>query len=158
MAELTEMTGWEGQKVLYFGDHPYADLADLSLNFGWRTGALIQESVWDQSVFLKDFNDPKLTEIHFTGTASLNAKLQLSLKILGLNFEMHKKFNEHFKLNFLCIWLYWKIGISIKVQMQMQFFSLVHRTTQNLPNASKRQMQMQNLMTYEPGPVLLYLR
>ena len=35
--------GWEGQKVLYFGDHPYADLADLSLNFGWRTGALIQE-------------------------------------------------------------------------------------------------------------------
>ena len=43
MAELTEMTGWEGQKVLYFGDHPYADLADLSLNFGWRTGALIQE-------------------------------------------------------------------------------------------------------------------
>ena len=43
MAELTEMTGWEGQQVLYFGDHPYADLADLSLNFGWRTGALIQE-------------------------------------------------------------------------------------------------------------------
>ena len=43
MAELCEMTGWEGQKVLYFGDHPYADLADLSLNFGWRTGALIQE-------------------------------------------------------------------------------------------------------------------
>ena len=45
MAELTEMTGWEGQKVLYFGDHPYADLADLSLNYGWRTGALIQERV-----------------------------------------------------------------------------------------------------------------
>ena len=40
------------------------------------------------------------------------------------------------------------MGISIKVQMQMQFFSLVHRTTQNLPNASK--MQMQNLTTYEP--------
>ena len=44
------------------------------------------------------------------------------------------------------------MGISIKVQMQMQFFSLVHRTTQNLPNASKMQMQMQNLTTYEPVP------
>ena len=42
--------------------------------------------------------------------------------------------------------------ISIKVQMQMQFFSLVPRTTQNLPNASQMQMQMQNLTTYEPGP------
>ncbi len=43
MAELTEMTGWDGHQVLYFGDHPYADLADLSLNYGWRTGAIIQE-------------------------------------------------------------------------------------------------------------------
>ncbi len=43
MAELSEMTGWEGHQVLYFGDHPYADLADLSLNYGWRTGAIIQE-------------------------------------------------------------------------------------------------------------------
>ena len=40
------------------------------------------------------------------GTGSLNAKLQLSLKILGLNFEMHKKFNEHFNMNFLYIWPY----------------------------------------------------
>ena len=32
----------------------------------------------------------------------------------------------------------------------MQFLSLVHRTTQNLSNASKMQMQMQNLTTNEP--------
>ncbi|CAL4122761.1 unnamed protein product [Meganyctiphanes norvegica] len=34
---------WQGQQVLYFGDHPYSDLADVSLNHGWRTGAIIWE-------------------------------------------------------------------------------------------------------------------
>ncbi|CAL4131879.1 unnamed protein product [Meganyctiphanes norvegica] len=32
-----------GQNVLYFGDHPYADLADLALNHSWRTGAIVWE-------------------------------------------------------------------------------------------------------------------
>lgn len=29
--------------MLYFGDHPYSDLADASLMHGWRTGAIIKE-------------------------------------------------------------------------------------------------------------------
>ncbi len=37
------MTRWPSDRVLYFGDHPYADLVDLSMNQGWRTGAIIQE-------------------------------------------------------------------------------------------------------------------
>jgi len=37
------MTGWKGERVLYFGDHPYSDLADASLMHGWRTGAIIKE-------------------------------------------------------------------------------------------------------------------
>jgi len=37
------MTGWKGERVLYFGDHPYTDLADASLTHGWRTGAIIRE-------------------------------------------------------------------------------------------------------------------
>ena len=41
--ELQRLTGWTGDKVLYFGDHVYADLADLSLNHGWRTGAIIHD-------------------------------------------------------------------------------------------------------------------
>lgn len=43
MEELQQLSGWIGDRVLYFGDHPYADLADLSLNHGWRTGAIIKE-------------------------------------------------------------------------------------------------------------------
>ena len=37
------MTGWRGHQVLYFGDHPYSDLADVTLEHGWRTGAIIKE-------------------------------------------------------------------------------------------------------------------
>lgn len=29
--------------MLYFGDHPYTDLADVTLEHGWRTGAILSE-------------------------------------------------------------------------------------------------------------------
>eukprot|EP00088_Acartia_fossae_P035820 TRINITY_DN36939_c0_g1_i1.p1 TRINITY_DN36939_c0_g1~~TRINITY_DN36939_c0_g1_i1.p1 ORF type:complete len:154 (+),score=15.14 TRINITY_DN36939_c0_g1_i1:343-804(+) len=32
-----------GGKVMYFGDHPYADLADVTLHHGWKTAAVIRE-------------------------------------------------------------------------------------------------------------------
>jgi len=41
--QLQDMTGWRGEQVLYFGDHPYSDLADVTLEHGWRTGAIIHE-------------------------------------------------------------------------------------------------------------------
>lgn len=41
--QLQELTGWNGHQVLYFGDHPYSDLADVTLEHGWRTGAIISE-------------------------------------------------------------------------------------------------------------------
>jgi hypothetical protein len=43
VSQLQDMTGWKGGSVLYFGDHPYTDLADASLMHGWRTGAIIKE-------------------------------------------------------------------------------------------------------------------
>lgn len=41
--QLQDLTGWNGHSVLYFGDHPYSDLADVTLEHGWRTGAIISE-------------------------------------------------------------------------------------------------------------------
>lgn len=41
--QLQDLTGWSGHQVLYFGDHPYSDLADVTLEHGWRTGAIITE-------------------------------------------------------------------------------------------------------------------
>lgn len=43
LQELQKLTGWEAESVLYFGDHVFADLADLSSHHGWRTGAVIQD-------------------------------------------------------------------------------------------------------------------
>ncbi|XP_075219255.1 5' nucleotidase C isoform X2 [Lycorma delicatula] len=43
VAQLQDMTGWRGSEVLYFGDHPYSDLADVTLEHGWRTAAVISE-------------------------------------------------------------------------------------------------------------------
>ncbi|XP_037088622.1 5'-nucleotidase domain-containing protein 3-like isoform X2 [Pollicipes pollicipes] len=41
--QLQQLTGWSGGNVLYFGDHPYTDLADVRLHHGWRTGAILWE-------------------------------------------------------------------------------------------------------------------
>lgn len=41
--ELQKLMNWAGHEVLYFGDHPYSDLADVTLQHGWRTGAIISE-------------------------------------------------------------------------------------------------------------------
>lgn len=37
MEKLSEMTGWTGSKVLYFGDSLWADLVDARRLKGWRT-------------------------------------------------------------------------------------------------------------------------
>ena len=50
------MTGWKGHQIMYFGDHPYTDLADVTLEYGWKTGAIIKElTVSCPSLFSKTF-------------------------------------------------------------------------------------------------------
>jgi len=41
--QFQKLTGYTGHSVMYFGDHPYADLADVTLHHGWHTGAVIRE-------------------------------------------------------------------------------------------------------------------
>ncbi|XP_012256131.1 5'-nucleotidase domain-containing protein 3 isoform X2 [Athalia rosae] len=53
--QLQDMTGWRGHQVLYFGDHPYSDLADVTLEHGWRTGAIINELTHE----IENLNDPQ---------------------------------------------------------------------------------------------------
>ncbi|UJR16232.1 hypothetical protein I4U23_003142 [Adineta vaga] len=43
LTTLIEMKHWQGNDVLYIGDHIYGDLADLFLKYGWRTGAILEE-------------------------------------------------------------------------------------------------------------------
>ena len=41
--DFQKLTGWMGGNVMYFGDHPYTDLADATLHHGWHTAAVIRE-------------------------------------------------------------------------------------------------------------------
>lgn len=50
--QLQDLTGWYGHQVLYFGDHPYSDLADVTLEHGWRTGAIINELTVSSQLFI----------------------------------------------------------------------------------------------------------
>lgn len=42
---INDMTGWKPREVLYFGDHPSSDLAELTLEHGWRTAAIVHELI-----------------------------------------------------------------------------------------------------------------
>jgi len=43
IASFQRLTGWKGGRVMYFGDHLAADLADVTLHHGWKTAAVIRE-------------------------------------------------------------------------------------------------------------------
>jgi hypothetical protein len=43
LKQFQQLSGWKGDWVVYFGDHAYTDLADVTLHHGWRTGAIIKE-------------------------------------------------------------------------------------------------------------------
>ncbi|XP_043228442.1 5'-nucleotidase domain-containing protein 3-like isoform X1 [Amphibalanus amphitrite] len=56
--QLQQLTGWAGGNVLYFGDHPYTDLADVRLHHGWRTGAIL----WELDHEISILNRPEYKE------------------------------------------------------------------------------------------------
>ncbi|KAI8984441.1 5' nucleotidase family-domain-containing protein [Mycotypha africana] len=43
MRDFAQLTGFTGQKVLYFGDHVFSDLIEATTQHGWHTGAIIHE-------------------------------------------------------------------------------------------------------------------
>ncbi|CAG0887023.1 unnamed protein product [Cyprideis torosa] len=40
---LQNIMNWQPGQIIYFGDHPYADLADVHVLHGWRAGAIVPE-------------------------------------------------------------------------------------------------------------------
>jgi HAD superfamily 5'-nucleotidase-like hydrolase len=43
LTQLVNITGWKGDRVLYFGDHLFNDLKEPSIVAGWKTGVIIKE-------------------------------------------------------------------------------------------------------------------
>eukprot|EP00698_Gefionella_okellyi_P012075 TRINITY_DN3224_c0_g1_i1.p1 TRINITY_DN3224_c0_g1~~TRINITY_DN3224_c0_g1_i1.p1 ORF type:complete len:413 (-),score=68.06 TRINITY_DN3224_c0_g1_i1:28-1266(-) len=71
--ELHRITGWEGRKVLYWGDQLYTDLVQPGKWRGWRTGAIIRE--------LEVEIDKQSTDVY---RISLSHVLQLERKLSEL--------------------------------------------------------------------------
>jgi HAD superfamily 5'-nucleotidase-like hydrolase len=63
--ELLRLTGWgkEGARVLYFGDHVFADLAEPARQTGWTTGAIVRELEHE----IKVLRSPRYVELHRRG-------------------------------------------------------------------------------------------
>lgn len=64
---MQDLTGWRGHQVLYFGDHPYSDLADVTLEHGWRTGAIINELTVSTILYVR--NTKVHTHTYFVSVA-----------------------------------------------------------------------------------------
>ncbi|KAI8145840.1 HAD-superfamily hydrolase [Fennellomyces sp. T-0311] len=79
LIDFTRLTGWSGQKVLYFGDHIFSDLIDPTVEQGWRTGAIIHELA---------------AEIEIRNTSSYRHTLAWLLRIERLLVEAQKHYGE----------------------------------------------------------------
>ncbi|KAJ1928477.1 hypothetical protein EC988_010169, partial [Linderina pennispora] len=50
LMSFTNITGYSGRNVMYFGDHIYSDLRDPTIQKGWYTGAIVGELNYELSV------------------------------------------------------------------------------------------------------------
>lgn len=75
MAEFHRLTGFNGNKVLYLGDHLFSDIAEPSQLNGWRTGMIVSELAKEIEEQNKDSYQQTLQ--HFIILQSLKRKLDL---------------------------------------------------------------------------------
>ncbi|XP_034949266.1 5'-nucleotidase domain-containing protein 2 [Chelonus insularis] len=121
--QLQDLTGWSGHQVLYFGDHPYSDLADVTLEHGWRTGAIIKELTHE----IENLNNP---------TFKRNANW---LQMLTALIEDHQDYVNSDNVDLLKAWMHERdlLRNEIKQVFNHQFGS-VFRTYHNPTYFSRR--------------------
>ncbi|CAD0194922.1 unnamed protein product [Chrysodeixis includens] len=129
--QFQELTGWFGEKVLYFGDHPYS-VTDVSLMFGWRTGAIVNE-LTHEIVALN------------TQPFKKNANWLLMLTML---IEEHQFHNDAESIAIVNEWMRErdKIRSDIKLAFNPQFGS-VFRTYHNPTYFSRRLFRFADVYT-----------
>lgn len=130
--QLQELTDWRGHQVLYFGDHPYSDLADVTLEHGWRTGAIIPELTHE----IRTLNNTEFKE---------NANwLQMLTQII----EDHQDCEGPDEVKVLNQWLKERdeLRYKIKIVFNAQFGS-VFRTYHNPSYFSRRLFRFADIYT-----------
>lgn len=139
--QLQDLTGWRGHSVLYFGDHPYSDLADVTLEHGWRTGAIINELTH---------------EIHTlnTETFKMNANWLQMLTQLIEDYQDHESSDAH---EILTKWMHERDTLrnETKCVFNKQFGS-VFRTYHNPTYFSRRLFRFADVYTSNITNLLKY--
>ncbi|KAG5893550.1 hypothetical protein JTB14_013634 [Gonioctena quinquepunctata] len=139
--QLQDLTGWRGHQVLYFGDHPYSDLADVTLEHGWRTGAIITELTHEISTL----NNPEFKK---------NANW---LQMLTQLIEDHQDCEDPEEQKVLASWMAERdcIRNDIKYVFNEQFGS-VFRTYHNPTYFSRRLFRFADIYTSNISNLLKY--
>ncbi|XP_019871292.2 5'-nucleotidase domain-containing protein 3 isoform X2 [Aethina tumida] len=139
--QLQELTGWRGHQVLYFGDHPYSDLADVTLEHGWRTGAIITELTHEIAT---------LNNVNFKKNANW-------LQMLTQLIEDHQDCEDPEEQKILMKWMNErdKLRNDIKYVFNQQFGS-VFRTYHNPTYFSRRLFRFADIYTSNITNLLNY--
>ncbi|CAH2240707.1 jg13945 [Pararge aegeria aegeria] len=139
--QLQDLTGWSGHQVLYFGDHPYSDLADVTLEHGWRTGAIINELTHE----INTLNTPSFKE---------NANW---LQMLTQLIEDHQDYKEPEAMEVISDWMAERdyLRKSTKAVFNKQFGS-VFRTYHNPTYFSRRLFRFADIYTSNIRNLLNY--
>ncbi|KAJ8953241.1 hypothetical protein NQ318_015821 [Aromia moschata] len=139
--QLQELTGWRGHQVLYFGDHPYSDLADVTLEHGWKTGAIITELTHE----IATLNDPVFKK---------NANW---LQMLTQLIEDHQDCEDPEEQRILAKWMGERDRLrnDIKYVFNKQFGS-VFRTYHNPTYFSRRLFRFADIYTSNISNLLNY--
>lgn len=139
--QLQELTGWCGHQVLYFGDHPYSDLADVTLEHGWRTGAIITELTHEIAT---------LNMVEFKKNANW-------LQMLTQLIEDHQDCEDEEEQMILAKWMAErdKLRNDIKFVFNEQFGS-VFRTYHNPTYFSRRLFRFADIYTSNIANLLNY--
>lgn len=139
--QLQDLTGWCGHQVLYFGDHPYSDLADVTLEHGWRTGAIINELTH---------------EINTLNTQSFKENANW-LQMLTQLIEDHQDYKDPEALEVLNDWMAERdyLRNEIKAVFNPQFGS-VFRTYHNPTYFSRRLFRFADIYTSNITNLLSY--
>ena len=83
LRDLVSMLDLDKKRVLYFGDHLYADLVEPTKKLGWRTGAIIREIEHELAMH----DSPEFRKLHWK--TEMLEQLMRQMQALGTDCEAH---------------------------------------------------------------------
>uniref|UniRef100_A0A0M3I4Q1 5'-nucleotidase domain-containing protein 3 n=2 Tax=Ascaris TaxID=6251 RepID=A0A0M3I4Q1_ASCLU len=143
IAALSEQGLFKGQRVLYFGDHIYSDLADPMLMLGWHTAAIVPELA--REIRLQNDDDYRNAVIWLQYLTLLIEEYQ---KYAGTDNETRRLITDWFDERAV-------LREQVKVMFNPQFGSLF-RTFTNMTFFSRRLNRLSDVYTSRLPNMLKY--